>query len=1014
MDIHYNAFISYRHHPDDIRVARQIHRSLERFHIPRAIQKKRQQRGGMRLFRDKEELPITSNLNDDIDDALRNSDYLIVICSVHTKESIWVQREIELFLKTHHRSKVLTVLASGEPYDVIPEILLKEDVADPETGEIRQVLVEPLSCDWRIGRRKAVREELPRLAAPLLGCAYDELRQRQRQYRTRRLTAILTAALLSSLALAAYFLQTSITIQRANIRIQENLEQSQRNQSRHLATAAREKLLEGDRLSAIALAAAALPSEENVRPYVAEAEFVLTDALGIYRPTTQVKAVGAVSPGSQIGIRKFWVSEADHSLYIYDTRYELTVWNTQTMEKRANISLGDSQLIDLYPLPGGNALVYTDGASDALYCYTPDGTCLWKTADIRDVALCSDGTILALLREDAAHDILRFLDAATGEEIRRSLPLDGLTGENGHVQLCAEFCSAGAPVLICCSGAQTPDYYLLNPDDGSCKTVPIPDKYLKLAVTAGRKLFVMGMEEGNSIMGSFVGNRVTAPIYSPIRCYDTETGGLLWESSVSAYTFVGCNTLAPVPGRDWLLCQCGNAFQILDMTTGETVARCEAGSSVLSVSMGEMFASCILEDGYRCNYWYEENYCYETKCLESGLTQAMLADGFYGLKFDGTTVTVYREQSATENWLAAVEGSATATDSLICGDQAVVQNYSQTYLLDTAAHTVRWQQPGGSRKLLAFSQNGTRFWSAEGNRRLVETDTAAGTDTVLDLEALAGEQKGSIPGDLFLQEDMLFYVLSLYDGGNYLVCRDMTSGEETKYSLGAFTAEDSVLRCQLIKKHGQKAWLWTEAETVLELDMTTGTLRQLLDGISRRPAAVIGADGLPALADGSRILLLTSDGTVHTTVDLGEVKCGSLCFYNDQLLALCDDGFIHRFDASGVLLSMTQLQVGAEFAGDLLNQPLRDTIRWQFTQDRKLILNTFCTGNVIDCDTWKPVSTITNFLHYSETGDCFICYVNGGAVGYHRRSLPELLELARQALDGFTLTAEQKAAYGLE
>lgn len=103
MSIHYNAFISYRHHPDDIRVASEIHRSLERSHVPRSIRKKY---GKIeRLFRDKEELPITSDLNDDIDSALYNSDYLIVICSVHTKESIWVQREIELFLKPTHGTR---------------------------------------------------------------------------------------------------------------------------------------------------------------------------------------------------------------------------------------------------------------------------------------------------------------------------------------------------------------------------------------------------------------------------------------------------------------------------------------------------------------------------------------------------------------------------------------------------------------------------------------------------------------------------------------------------------------------------------------------------------------------------------------------------------------------------------------------------------------------------------------------------------------------------------------------
>ena len=98
MNIHYHAFISYRHHPDDIRVATEIHRGLERFKVPKAI--KQRSKAPLRLFRDKDELPITSSLTDDITRALENSDFLIVICSEHTRESVWVQREIETFLRT--------------------------------------------------------------------------------------------------------------------------------------------------------------------------------------------------------------------------------------------------------------------------------------------------------------------------------------------------------------------------------------------------------------------------------------------------------------------------------------------------------------------------------------------------------------------------------------------------------------------------------------------------------------------------------------------------------------------------------------------------------------------------------------------------------------------------------------------------------------------------------------------------------------------------------------------------
>jgi hypothetical protein len=133
---------------------------------------------------------------------------------------------------------------------VIPGILCSEERVDPLTGQTVQVPVEPLSCDWRISRRKARVEELPRLAAALLGCGYDELRQRERQYRTRRRTAIFSAALVSVLAFSAYVIRNNIRIQEANtqlelantqltdanISIQNNLKQAQKTENAFMAS----------------------------------------------------------------------------------------------------------------------------------------------------------------------------------------------------------------------------------------------------------------------------------------------------------------------------------------------------------------------------------------------------------------------------------------------------------------------------------------------------------------------------------------------------------------------------------------------------------------------------------------------------------------------------------------------------------------------------------------------------------------------------------------------------------
>ena len=179
----YNAFISYKHAKLDTAIAEHVQKNLEHFHVPHRLRKGLKHEKITRIFRDKDELPITSDLTETITDALEKAEYLIVICSTNTKESIWVKREINTFLKTHSQDKVLTVLCDGEPDQVIPEELLSMNKQFVDANGIMQTVrvpVEPLSCDYRLPKRRADREELPRLASAILGCSYDELQRRRR------------------------------------------------------------------------------------------------------------------------------------------------------------------------------------------------------------------------------------------------------------------------------------------------------------------------------------------------------------------------------------------------------------------------------------------------------------------------------------------------------------------------------------------------------------------------------------------------------------------------------------------------------------------------------------------------------------------------------------------------------------------------------------------------------------------------------------------------------------------
>ena len=106
----YDAFISYRHAPLDMEIAKKVHTGLETYHVPGAVQKKTGKKKIERVFRDQDELPIGSDLNENIAGALRESEYLVVICSPETPGSYWVAKEIETFIQLHDRHHVLAVL----------------------------------------------------------------------------------------------------------------------------------------------------------------------------------------------------------------------------------------------------------------------------------------------------------------------------------------------------------------------------------------------------------------------------------------------------------------------------------------------------------------------------------------------------------------------------------------------------------------------------------------------------------------------------------------------------------------------------------------------------------------------------------------------------------------------------------------------------------------------------------------------------------------------------------------
>ena len=214
----YDVFISYRHEDLPKAVAAKLERMLEGLKHP-AIREKLGQ-DHITVFRDEDELPIDSDLTRSLQLALESSRYLAVILTPDYRESKYCLQEIQYFKELHggSLSRVLVYLADGKPEDVIPEDL---------RWEIRdgvRVDVEPLWCDLRANSiRKSLRKlssrDYLRIAAPVMGVAFDDLYQRRlRQQRMGASIAI--AALTAVLCVITGF---AIRTYRAERRYLQNL-----------------------------------------------------------------------------------------------------------------------------------------------------------------------------------------------------------------------------------------------------------------------------------------------------------------------------------------------------------------------------------------------------------------------------------------------------------------------------------------------------------------------------------------------------------------------------------------------------------------------------------------------------------------------------------------------------------------------------------------------------------------------------------------------------------------------
>jgi tetratricopeptide (TPR) repeat protein len=196
----YSAFISYSH--ADHACVRWLHRALETYRLPKTLVGSESPFGPVPrrlppVFRDRDELPASGDLGQELRAALAQSRFQIVICSPRGAKSKWVNEEILAFKRLHGESRTLALIVDGEPYsgdeqECFPPALRFRLGTD---GTLSDQPAEPIAADIRRGK-DGRRLALLKLIAGITGVRLDALAQRDEARKQRRL-ALITAISLS-------------------------------------------------------------------------------------------------------------------------------------------------------------------------------------------------------------------------------------------------------------------------------------------------------------------------------------------------------------------------------------------------------------------------------------------------------------------------------------------------------------------------------------------------------------------------------------------------------------------------------------------------------------------------------------------------------------------------------------------------------------------------------------------------------------------------------------------------
>lgn len=209
----YKAFISYSH--KDAKISKWLHKSLESYRIPKHLIGINARNGMVPaklfpIFRDRDDLAATTHMTDAILDAVRESEFMIVVCSPASARSKLVNREIQEFKRLNGHDNILCLIADGVPFADDPDQECFSDVLQkhisPE-GVPEGYSPEGLAADIRPGS-DGKQAAVSKLVAGIIGVELNVLVRREMQQQKRKLVGALAGTLLILMAISGLLLRT--------------------------------------------------------------------------------------------------------------------------------------------------------------------------------------------------------------------------------------------------------------------------------------------------------------------------------------------------------------------------------------------------------------------------------------------------------------------------------------------------------------------------------------------------------------------------------------------------------------------------------------------------------------------------------------------------------------------------------------------------------------------------------------------------------------------------------------